>query len=55
MACHNIGHIYINIEEYSKALPFYERAVDIGQRSLPSNHPELQRWKNNLDRVKDKL
>jgi hypothetical protein len=33
--------------EYSKALFFCERAVEIGHYSLPQNHPDLQLyWKN---------
>ena len=40
--------------DYSKAVLFYERAVDIGQRSLTANHPCLQLWKNNLNEVTKK-
>jgi hypothetical protein len=40
------------MRDYSKAHSFYERAVKIAQQSLPSNHPNLQRWRNNLDKVK---
>jgi tetratricopeptide (TPR) repeat protein len=52
MSYNNIGNVYFMMNDYSKARPFYERAVDIAQQSLPSNHPHLQYWKENLDRVK---
>ena len=28
--------------EYSKALSYFERALDIWKRALPPNHPHLQ-------------
>ena len=28
------------MNDYRKALQYYERALDIFQRSLPSNHPQ---------------
>jgi len=37
---------------YSKALAFYERAVDIAEKSLPSNDSDFKMYKNNLDRMK---
>jgi hypothetical protein len=40
---------------YSKARSCMERAVNIGQQSLPPNHPHLQRYRNILDRIKKKL
>ncbi len=33
---------YGKMGDYSKALSFAERALEIAQRSLPSNHPDLQ-------------
>jgi hypothetical protein len=39
--------------EYSKARSFFERAVDIGQQSLPANDSQLQKWKRNFEKVKD--
>ena len=46
----NIGLVYSNTGEYSKARSYYERAVDIGKQSLPAHHPlssfvqEQSRW-----------
>jgi hypothetical protein len=40
------------MDDYSKALSFYERAVDIRQRLLPVNHPDLLRYKKNLEVAK---
>ena len=47
--------VYENMGEYSKARSFYKRAVNIAQQSLPSNHPDLQRYRNNLDRYKKEI
>jgi hypothetical protein len=43
------------MEEYSKALSFFERALDIKQRSLPANHPSLQTVRESIEIVKKKL
>ncbi len=49
----HIGNLYSTMGEYSKALSFYQRAVDInGQHSLSSNHPHLRWYENNLGKVK---
>ncbi|CAF4717250.1 unnamed protein product [Rotaria sp. Silwood1] len=37
----NIGLIYSNMGEYTKALSFYEQALHIRQNILPPNHPDL--------------
>jgi hypothetical protein len=41
--------------EYSKALPYYERALDIWQNSLPPNDPYLKIVKDNIEKVKEKM
>ena len=41
--------------EYSKALSFYERAVNIGQQSLPSNHPDLKKLQKQPRRYKKEI
>jgi tetratricopeptide (TPR) repeat protein len=51
----NIGAVYQNMGDSSKATTSYERAVAIAQQSLLSNHPDLQIYRRNLDRVKKKL
>ncbi len=40
--------------DYTKAFYLYERAVDIGQRSLSINHPCRQLWEYNLNEVTKK-
>jgi hypothetical protein len=47
--------IYDHMGDYRRALSFYERAVDTGERSLPENHPCCELWKENLESVKKKL
>ena len=36
-----------------KALSFYERALDIGKRSLAANHPHLRLYKNKVETKKN--
>jgi len=50
----NIGGVYDNMGEYSKALPYLERAFDIWQRSLPPNHPSIEDVKQSIEIVKKK-
>jgi hypothetical protein len=47
--------LYSSMGDYPKARSYFERAVDIGQQSLPSNHPTLQQRRKNLELVKKKL
>jgi tetratricopeptide (TPR) repeat protein len=49
-----IGSVYEKMGKYSKARSFYKRAVNIAQQSAPSNQSELQKWLDNLARVKQK-
>ena len=37
----NIGIVYNNMGEYSKALSSHEKSLEIKQQSLPPNHPDL--------------
>ena len=37
----NIGYGVLNMGEYSKALSYYDKALDIRQKTLPTNHPDL--------------
>ncbi|CAF1052073.1 unnamed protein product [Rotaria sordida] len=38
---HQLGKVYDNMGEYSKALSSYERALEIWKIALPPNHPDL--------------
>jgi tetratricopeptide (TPR) repeat protein len=51
----NIGLVYRNMEDYLKALAYHEQAFETGQRSLNTNHPDLQLYKDNLEFVKTNL
>ncbi|CAF1432424.1 unnamed protein product [Rotaria sordida] len=46
-----IGTMYYNISEYSKALSSYERSVEINKIALPQNHPDLATSYNNIGNV----
>ena len=37
--------------EYSKALSYYEKSLEIKQQSLPPNHPDLAASYNNIGEV----
>ncbi|CAF4429180.1 unnamed protein product [Rotaria sp. Silwood2] len=47
-----MGSLYYRIGEYSKARTFFERAVSIGQSTLPSSDPNLRMWIKNLEKVR---
>jgi hypothetical protein len=47
--------MYVSMSDYSKALSFFERTLNIGQRSLPAIHPDLQLLKKNFEFVKKQL
>ena len=51
----NIGLVYTNIGEYSKALSSYETALDMQKKTLPANHPHLSMVQESIDAVKEKL
>ncbi len=55
MSYYNIGLLYEEMGGYSKARSFGERALEIGQQSLPSNHSHLQIYRDNLEDIKKKL
>ena len=46
-----LGHVYDNMGEYSKALSSYERSLEITKVALPSNHPDLATSYNNIGMV----
>ncbi|CAF4992215.1 unnamed protein product [Rotaria sp. Silwood1] len=47
----NIGGVYTNMGNYSKALEFYEKAHKIKEKALPSNHPDLANSYNNIGQM----
>ncbi|CAF0891276.1 unnamed protein product [Adineta steineri] len=51
----NIAMVYDSMCDYPRALSFYERAVRIGEKLLPTSHPGLRKWRENLERMKEKL
>ncbi len=44
----NIGGVYQNKGEYTKALSFYEKDLEISRKTLPPNHPSLATSYNNI-------
>jgi tetratricopeptide (TPR) repeat protein len=47
----NIASMHESMGEYSKALPFYQQALEIEQKTLPSNHPDLATSHSNIGLV----
>ncbi len=43
------------MDEYSKAFSYYERALNIRQRSLPPNHRSTKNVKESIEIVKKKM
>ena len=52
----NMGRVYENMAANSKTLScYYERALNIWQRSLPHNHPYSESVKENIEIVKKRF
>ncbi|CAF4673972.1 unnamed protein product, partial [Rotaria sp. Silwood2] len=48
---HMLGMVYNRLGEYSKAITFYERALDIKEKTVPQNLPDLAGSYNNIGNV----
>ncbi|CAF4676199.1 unnamed protein product, partial [Rotaria sp. Silwood2] len=46
-----LGMVYDDLGEYSKAITFYERALDIKEKTVPQNLPALATSYNNIGNV----
>ena len=47
----NIGVVYQSIGEYSTALSYFKKTLEIQQQSLPRNHPHLATTNNNIGAI----
>jgi hypothetical protein len=52
---YNMWLLYERIGNYPKACSSYERAVEIREKSLQSNHPHLQKYCKELANIKMQL
>ena len=52
---HQLGLVYENMGEYSKAIPYYERSLTMKKVALPPNHPDLATSYNNIAGVYDNM
>ncbi|CAF1028499.1 unnamed protein product [Rotaria sordida] len=48
---HQLGQVYDDMGEYSKALSSYERSLEIWKIALPPNHPDFAQSYNNIGSV----
>ena len=51
----HLGVLYDNMGEYSKALSYYKRDLEISKQALPPHHPDLATSYNNIGGVYDKM
>ncbi|CAF0790511.1 unnamed protein product [Adineta steineri] len=52
---HQLGCVKDGQGDYEKAIWYYEKALEIEQKTLPSNHPDLAISYNNIGSVYDKM
>ncbi|CAF4664648.1 unnamed protein product, partial [Rotaria sp. Silwood2] len=52
---HMLGCVYNGLGEYSKAIKFYERALDIKEKAIPQNLPNLAASYGNIGNVYDSM
>ena len=48
---HHLGYVNNSRGEYSKALEYYEKSLEIRKKSLPANHPDVAASYNNIGMV----
>ena len=52
---YQLGHIKDNLDDYNRALDFYQEALKIYLTKFPSNHPNIATCYNNIGLVYDNL
>ncbi|CAF0785941.1 unnamed protein product [Adineta steineri] len=52
---HHLGYVKNDQGDYEKAIWYYEQAVEIRQKTLPSNHPDLATSYNNIGSVYNRI
>ncbi|CAF1469701.1 unnamed protein product [Adineta steineri] len=52
---HQLGYVKNDQGDYKKAIWYYEQGLEIKQKSLPSNHPDLATPFNNIGSVYDNM
>ena len=52
---YHLGYIKNDQGEYEKAIEFYEKSLEISQKTLPPNHPDLATSYNNIGLVYDNM
>ncbi|CAF1486907.1 unnamed protein product [Adineta steineri] len=52
---HQLGYVKNDQGDYKKAIWYYEQGLEIKQKTLPSNHPELATPFNNIGSVYDNM
>ncbi|CAF4181824.1 unnamed protein product, partial [Rotaria sordida] len=52
---HQLGWIYDSMGDYSQALSYYEKSLDIKKKTLPPNHPDLAPSYLNIGTVYDNM
>jgi len=52
---HYLGYIKDNQGRYTEALEYYEKSLEIDQKTLPTNHPDFAQSYNNIGSVYEKM
>ena len=52
---HQLGYIRADQGDYQEALSYYEKCLDMRQKTLPANHPSLATSYNNIGSVYDSM
>ncbi|CAF4340334.1 unnamed protein product, partial [Rotaria sordida] len=53
--CHCLGIIKHNLGQYNEAIKFYQKVLDIKEKTLPPNDPDLASSYNNIGAVYDNM
>ncbi len=53
MCLNNIGIVYRKLNKYDKALDYYNKALEIRRKTLPSDHNDIANCLHNIGNVSE--
>lgn len=54
-SCYSLGMVYTKMEQYEKALLFYQRALENGRKIYDEDDPVLQMYRENIAAIQNRL
>jgi tetratricopeptide (TPR) repeat protein len=51
----NIGWLYESKEDYTKALDYYRKSLEISRKTLPPTHHHVTEAENSIRRLKNRM